>query len=118
MQALFIETSPLVFIILSVIIGGGAAFLAGRGLALTWQPLWKVVAYMILMGFALRFLHFALFEGKLLSVHYYLTDTLVLLAAAWLGYRLTRVKQMITQYNWLYRRSGLFSWREKSGKAS
>ena len=112
-MALFIETSPWVFLVLTVIIAGGAACMAGRGLALTWRPFWQVVAYTLLLGCALRFLHFALFEGRLLSLHYYLTDTLVLMAAASLGYRLTRVRQMVTQYNWLYERSGLFSWREK-----
>ena len=51
----------------------------------------------LLLGGGLRFLHFALFEVELLSVHYYLTDTLVLIAMASLGFRLTRVGQMITQ---------------------
>ncbi len=89
--------------------------MTGRALALTWRPLTLLLVYTVLLGCALRFLHFALFEGELLSLHYYLTDLLVLFVASGLGYRLTRVKQMVTQYNWLYARSGLLSWRERGG---
>jgi hypothetical protein len=112
-MSLFIETSPWVFFILTVIIGGGAAYLAGRALAAKWRPLWQPLFYMLLLGLGVRFLQYALFGGNLLSVHYYLTDTAVLLAAALLGYRLTRVRQMVTQYSWLYERAGPFAWREK-----
>lgn len=112
--SVFVEDSPWVFLFLTVILGGGAAYMAGRALALTWRPYWQLILYMLLLGGGLRFLHFALFEVELLSVHYYLTDTLILIAMASLGFRLTRVGQMITQYNWLYERSGLFGWRERS----
>ena len=38
------------------------------------------VLYMIPLGLALRFFHYALFNGELLSLHYFVTDTLVLIA--------------------------------------
>ena len=114
LTSIFVEDSPWVFLVLTVILGGGAAYMAGRALALTWRPYWQLIAYMLLLGGGLRFLHFALFEAELLSLHYYLTDTLVLIGMASLGFRLTRVAQMITQYNWLYERSGLFNWRDRS----
>jgi hypothetical protein len=101
-MSLFIEDTFSIFLIMTVIIGGGAAFLAGRALASKWRPVWMPVFYMLLLGLALRFFHYALFNGDLLSAHYYLTDTLVLVAAALLGYRLTRVNQMVSQYPWLY----------------
>ncbi len=113
-MSLFVEDSPWIFLIMTVVIGGGAAFLAGRALAGKWRPIWMPVAYMLLLGLALRFLHHALFHGNLFSLHYYVTDTLVLIAAALLGYRLTRARQMASQYPWLYERTGPFSWREKS----
>ena len=103
-MSLFVEDSPWIFLIMTVIIGGGAAFLAGRGLASKWRPMWMAVAYMIPLGLALRFFHYALFDGELLSLHYFITDTLVLIAGALLGYRLTRVSQMVSQYPWLYER--------------
>ncbi len=105
-MSLFVEDSFWVFLFMTVIIGGGAAFLAGRSLAAKWRPSWMPVAYMIPLGLALRFFHYALFEGDLLSVHYFITDTAVLIAAALLGYRLTRVSQMVNQYPWLYERAG------------
>ncbi len=46
------------------LIGGGAAWLAGRAIAQTWRPFWHVVAYMALLGAAVRFVHFALFEAR------------------------------------------------------
>ena len=36
---------------------------------------------MIPLGLALRFFHYALFNGGLLTLHYFITDTLVLVAA-------------------------------------
>jgi len=111
--SLFIENSPSVFLFLTVILGGGAAFQAGRAMAGKWRAVWLTVFYMVLLGCAVRFLHFALFDGRLLSLHYFITDTLVLILAAMLGFRLTRVRQMTSQYPWLYERSGPLSWREK-----
>ena len=104
---------PLVFIILTVVLGGGAAYLSGRALALKWRPVWQLFIYMALLAGAVRFLHYALFDEVLLSVRYYLVAYAVLLGMALLGYRLTRVRQMVTQYYWLYERAGPFHWREK-----
>jgi len=111
---LFVQDNFWIFLVMTVVIGGGAAFLAGRALAIKWRPLWMAAAYMIPLGFALRFFHYALFHAELLSLHYFLTDTAILIAMALLGYRLTRVKQMVRQYGWLYERSGPLSWREKA----
>ena len=112
-MSLFVEDSPWIFLIMTVIIGGGAAYMAGRNLASKWRPAWMAAAYMIPLGLALRFFHYALFEAELLSVHYFITDTLVLIAATLLGYRLTMVRQMVSQYPWLYERAGLFAWKSR-----
>jgi len=116
-MSLFIENDPLVFLFMTVIIGGGAAFLAGRALASKWRPMWMPVAYMLPLSLALRFFHYALFQGDLLSLHYFITDAAVLVAATLLGYRLTQVALMVGQYPWLYERAGPFAWREKTGAA-
>ena len=71
-------------------------------------------AVLILAG-AVRFIHFALFEGTLLSLHYYLIDAVVILIIGSLGFRYNRARQMTTQYRWLYERTGPFSWRERAG---
>jgi hypothetical protein len=103
-----------VFLILTMVIGGGAAFLAGRGLARGWRPLWRVFFYMALLTAAVRFFHYALFDGHLLSLYYYLVTYAVLLGAALIGFRVMRTTQMVTQYRWLYERTSLLTWRARN----
>jgi hypothetical protein len=102
-----------VFLALTVILGGGAAFLAGRGLARSWKPFGRILFYMALLAAAVRFFHYALFDGNLLSPYYYLVTYVVLLAAASLGFRFMRTTQMVTQYRWLYERTSPLTWRER-----
>jgi hypothetical protein len=70
---------------------------------------------MMVLGFAVRFMHHALFSGTLLSPWYYVVDTAVLMAAGSAAYFLTRAGLMVRQYPWAYERSGPFGWREKAG---
>lgn len=102
-----------VFLILTVILGGSAAFYAGSGLARTWKPFWRVLVYMALLAGAVRFFNYALFDGTLLSLYYYLVTYAVLMAAASLGFRVTRTTQMVTQYRWLYERTSPLTWRAR-----
>ena len=104
------------FLILTVFLGGGAAWLTGRAVALTWRPFVQAVIYALLLAAAVRFLHFALGGGRLTSLYYYAVDVALLVAAASLGFRHTRARQMATQYYWLYERTGPFSWRERSAE--
>jgi hypothetical protein len=110
---LFEEDSFGVFLLVTVILGGGAAYLAGRAIAQTWRPWWQVVAYSFILGCAVRFIHFALFGGTLLSLHYYVVDCAVALALAFAGFRSQRVSQMVTQYRWINEPYGLMRWRRK-----
>ena len=87
-----------VFILVTVVLGGGAAWLAGRAIALTWRPWWQVVLYMLILGAAVRFIHFSLFGGTLASLHYYAVDSTIAILIGLAGYRLTRVRQMAVQY--------------------
>ena len=89
------------FVLVTVILAGGAAYLTGRALANSWLGLKQLAGYMVLLAGAARFIHFALFEGTLLSLHYYIVDLIVLLALAYLGFRVTRSKQMARQYRFL-----------------
>ena len=107
------EQSLGIFLLVSVAMGGGAAWLAGRAIAATWRPWWHIALYMALLSLAVRFLHYALFGSKFLSLHYYLVDYAVCLAFGLLGFRLTRVTQMVTRYNWINQRSGLLHWRRR-----
>jgi hypothetical protein len=95
------------------ILGGLAAWATGRAIAETWRPYYQLVAYMALLGGAVRFIHFALFDAYLLSVPSYLADMLYLLAVGSLAYRITLAHRMVTQYRWLYERTGPLTWRER-----
>src|SRR5215813_13164432 len=101
------------FLLVSVLMGGGAAWLAGRAIAATWRLWWHVALYMLPLSLAVRFLHYALFDGKFLSLHYYLVDYAVCLAFGSLGFHLTRATQMVTRYKWIHQRAGLFRWRRR-----
>ncbi len=92
-------------------LGGGCALLAGRAIAQTWRSIWIVVAAMIPMGLAVRFVHFALFNETLFSPRTYLVETIVLLIVACLSFQRTRAMQMVQQYYWLYQPSGPLGWR-------
>jgi hypothetical protein len=111
---LYEEGSFGVFVLVTVILGGGAATLAGRAIALTWRPWWQIVAYILILGGAVRFIHFALFGGTLLSLHYYVVDTAVCMAFGCLGFRTARSAQMVTQYRWINQPNGPLRWRRKA----
>ncbi|HEX2448076.1 MAG TPA: hypothetical protein VHK26_07810 [Methyloceanibacter sp.] len=112
-MTLLSDDGPWVFLVLTVIIGGAGAFLSGRSLARSWKPFGRIFLYMALLAAAVRFFHYALFDGNLLSLYYYLVTYIVLLAAASLGYRMMRTTQMVTQYRWLYERTGPLTWRAR-----
>lgn len=110
---LYEEDSFGVFVLVSVILGGGAAWLAGRAVAATWRPWWQVVFYSLILGGGVRFIHFALFGGTLLSVHYYAVDSAICLICGFLGFRVARASQMVAQYPWINAPDGPLRWRRK-----
>ena len=102
-HVLYEENSFGVFLLVTVVLGGGTAWLSGRAIAQTWRPWWSVAAYMLVLGAVVRFFHFALFGGTLLSPHFYAIDTGVVLLFAMAGFRVTRARQMAQQYGFLGR---------------
>jgi hypothetical protein len=102
-----------VFVGVTLVLAGGAAYLAGHSAAQHWRPRWLVVFYMCLLGLADRFVIYALFDGALLSLSGYLIDTAVLVAIGSLSYQRTRARYMVRQYPWLYEPRGPLSWRDK-----
>ena len=96
------EVTAWEFLLVTVILAGGAAYMTGRSVANSWDGRTRLVIYMVLLGLATRFIHFALFNGTLLSPYYYLIDLIVLLAIAAIGFRVTRAKQMARQYRFLH----------------
>jgi hypothetical protein len=110
---LYEEESLGIFLLVTIVLGGGASALAGRAIAATWRPWWQVVLYALILGAAVRFIHFALFDGTLLSVHYYVVDSAVCLILGFIGFRAARVSQMVAQYRWINVPDGLLRWRRK-----
>ncbi len=102
-----------VFFGLTVVLVGGCAFMAGQAAATAWKPAPVALLHALLLGGADRFLVYALFGGRLWSLSGYLSHTLVLALIALAAHRLTLARRMVSQYPWLYRRAGLFSWKER-----
>jgi ABC-type iron transport system FetAB permease component len=89
-----------VFLLLTVVMGGSAAYVTGKVIAETWRPFWQVVAYALALALAVRFLHFALFEEILVSARNFIVDGGVLIVTAIVGYAVARQRLMATQYGW------------------
>jgi hypothetical protein len=69
---------------------------------------------MLILGAAVRFIHFALFEGTLLSIHYYTVDTLVCMALGFAGFQAARARRMVAQYRWVNEPDAPLRWRRRS----
>ncbi len=103
-----------IFILVTGVLGGSAAWMTGSGLARVWRPFWQCALALLLIAAVTRFLHYALFEQALLSLPGYLADAAIILAIGAFAYRFTRAGQMTRQYAWLYERAGPLSWRERA----
>ncbi len=116
------EVSLVDFLLVTVFLGGGAAWLTGRATALTWDSWRLLVIYVLLLTVATRFIHFSLFHGSFFlpwatfgeALYFSVVDFIILMAAAALGRQLTRARQMSAQYHFLYDRAGPLSWRERA----
>ena len=89
-----------VFLLCTVIIGGLAAYVTGKAIAETWRPFWQVIGYALALGLFVRFMHYALFAERLVSLRNYVIDAAILIALAVLGYTVARRRQLATQYGW------------------
>ena len=92
------------FIALTLMLGGGAAFLAGRALAKTWRVPPSVVLAALPLASAVRFLHATLADEPTDASKALLTLGLMI-AFCWLGFKLRRRTQMARQYPWLAEKS-------------
>ena len=110
--------SPADFLLITLVLGGGAAYLIGRAVALTWRSLYALTGYLILLDGAVRFIHFALAHDQLIAPVSFLTDLVILAIVGGLGFRVTRAAQITRQYPWLYRRTGPLSWARKEAPPS
>lgn len=101
------------FFLVTVVLGGGAAWMIGRSTARSWSGWGLTVFYVLLLTVAVRFIHFALFNGTFFlpprafggALHYAIVDFIVLMVLAAGGRQLTRSRQMARQYGFLRRMS-------------
>jgi hypothetical protein len=107
------EASLVEFLVVTVVLGGAGAWLTGRAMASVWRPAWLAALAMLPLAAAVRFIHFALFQGPLLAADRYLLDLVILVAVALAGHRRTRARRMCETYPWLYRPAGPFGWRHR-----
>ena len=114
MDGILWPASPAAFIAFLALDGLGAlaAYSTGRAFALSWSAMGGLVPAALGLTAGIRFLHYALFNEALLSLHYYAVDLVILAVAIALGYSLTRATQMATQYSWAYLKTGL-GWRAR-----
>lgn len=110
---LYEEASAWTFLLVTCIMGGWGAWMTGRAMASTWQRYPVLVGYLAILAVAVRFIHFALFQGTLLSAHYYTIDLIVVQIIGAVGYRVTRVEQMTSKYRWLYLPDGPMGWKDR-----
>ena len=105
------EVSLFEFIFVTVILGGGGAWMIGRSTALTWSGWGLLAFYLALLAVAVRFIHFALFNGTFFlppstfgtGLYYGVVDYIVLFAIASAGRIFVRRRQMERQYGFLDR---------------
>lgn len=111
---LYEEPSFWLFALVTCIMGGWAAWMTGRAIALTWRSPLQLVGYLLILTGLVRFIHFALFQGTLLSAQFYIVDAVVVMMIGFIGWRHTRTRRMTTQYRWLYEADGPLSWRQRT----
>jgi hypothetical protein len=109
---------PAVFLGLTVVLVGGAAILAGQAIATNWKPAWQVALACVGLALADRFLIFALFGGRLLSLYGFLVHFAVILAMGLVAWRIARAGRIVRQYPWRFQRTSLFSFKERTDAAA
>ncbi|MBN9491107.1 MAG: hypothetical protein J0H44_28065 [Alphaproteobacteria bacterium] len=100
-------------ILFNAVLVGPASFATGHAMALAWRPWSRIVGYTALLSAGLRFFDYGLAGGELWSIGGFILGWVVQFGIAAFAFRLTRVRQMVRQYPWLYRRKGLLAWEER-----
>ena len=101
------------FLLVTLTLFGWCSYQLGKAMANTWQPISLMIFYILLLTAFDRFLLFALFEQKLLSVVMFLIDFITLSIISLISYRIAKISYMVNQYPWKYQKTGLFSYKNK-----
>lgn len=106
--------SPGVFLGLTVLLFGLAAFRTGEAIAQIWGPAWQTALAAFGLTLADRFLSAALFDSPPLSVGALAMAWVYLTAVTLFAWRATLARKMVRQYPWLYEPAGLLGWRSRN----
>jgi hypothetical protein len=109
-------TSIPVFVMLTVVLLGLAAFRAGQAVAEAWNPARDALLAAAGLAAADRFLAAALFKSAPLALGPAVTAWIYLSAVALFAWRATLARKMVRQYPWLYARAGVLGWRRIEGR--
>ncbi len=108
-------TSAGVFVGLTVVLFGLAAFRAGQAVGEIWRPARDACLAALGLAVADRFLAAALFASPPLSAPATFVAWAYLTAVTLFAWRATLARKMVRQYPWLYRPAGLLGWRRIEG---
>lgn len=108
------EDSAFHFILVTLIMGGWAAWMTGKACASTWSRYITLFIYLVILAAAVRFLHKAPFGGTLISPYYFVVDLIYVQLIGLLSYRLKLVSQMTSKYGWLFEKASAFNWSARS----
>lgn len=106
-----IGTSLFAFLIVTLLIAGGAAWITGHAISTSWRPLWQALAYCLLLALGTRFVLFALFGAELFSLPGLVVTLVILAIVGASSFRISRARKMVNQYPWLYERTSLVGWK-------
>jgi hypothetical protein len=104
------EDSVVHFVLVTLVMGGWAAWMTGKACASTWSRYTTLFFYLTLLTVAIRFLHQAPFGGNMFSAYYFVVDFIIIQLVGLLSYRLKLASQMVSRYGWLFQKSGPISW--------
>jgi len=102
------------FVLVTLIMGGWAAWMTGKACGSAWSRYPTLFIYLTLLTCAIRFLHQAPFGGNMFSPYHFVVDFIVIQVIGWLSYRLKVANQMASRYGWMFQKSGALSWTARS----
>jgi len=102
------------FGLVTIVMGGWAAWMAGKACASSWSRYPTLFVYLLILTAGVRFLHQAPFGGNMFSPHYFVVDFIYIQLVGLLSYRLRLASQMVSRYGWMFEKSGALSWNARA----
>jgi len=102
-----------VFLGLTVLLFGVAAFRTGEAIAEAWRPGWQAVLAACGLTVADRFLAVSLYDSPPLSLAAAAVAWIFITAVTLFAWRATIARKMVSQYPWLYEPAGILRWRRR-----